>query len=383
MGKLLRVLVFFILLFSIGSLVLGILLFNRRELLKGRTQSFERKVKALAAFIEDGEAKIETPQNFVERDTDDCNDGVLESPSKGSFWADKYDQNLEAAYDTSVTLEDDVLKRFYKKDTATGKYAREEATGMKITLGDDVYPTMENILRDMVAKAEKQLTLLNTTREQLIVLRKELGATIDELNKRKHELREAKTEITRLNGVIADLRSEIADLKTTIEGLKSEIVGLNGQIEELNAIIAKRDETIEDRDSEIKDLIARLNEAMERIRTQDGGGTVLGVAGRVRVKNINEGAPGIKGEIKTVNDTWGFVVVKLNDEAIADWLRDDEAGAYVKADLWVKRQIKGRDRMIARLKLIQIKREGALGIANILPEWKQQELRVGDTVFWP
>jgi archaellum component FlaC len=383
MGKLLRVLVFFILMFSIGTLVLGVLLFNRRELLKGRTQTLERKMKALSAYIEAGEAKVENEQTFTERDTDDCNDELLESPSRAEFWKD-YDQNLEASYDTPVVLDDNTLKHYYKIETATGKIARDPATGVKITLGDETFPTMENILRDFVKKAEEQLDRLNRARAQMVVLRKELQSTIDDLNKHKHLLREAKVEITRLNGVIDGLRAEIAQLKNEIETLKGEIAGLKQQIEDLNAVIKERDETIEERDGEIKELKEELKEAMARARkVQTGGGPVLGEPGEVRRKTFNTGTPGDKGVIQSVNDTWGFVVIKLEDAALAEMLDEDENGAYIRGDAWVKRVIGGRERVIAKLRLEQVKRDGNVAIANILPRWKQRELQAGDTVFWP
>ena len=48
MGKLLRVLVVILLLLSIGALALGILLFNKRELLKARAQKLETAIIGLA-----------------------------------------------------------------------------------------------------------------------------------------------------------------------------------------------------------------------------------------------------------------------------------------------------------------------------------------------
>ena len=53
MGKLLRVLVFVFLIFSIGALVLGWMLFDKRELLKGRTQKLEAAFVELSATNED------------------------------------------------------------------------------------------------------------------------------------------------------------------------------------------------------------------------------------------------------------------------------------------------------------------------------------------
>ena len=72
MGKLLRVLTVILFILTIGALTMGILLFNRREILKGRTQKLERTLIMLGPTIEaEGAALDETKPDYPARDIDD------------------------------------------------------------------------------------------------------------------------------------------------------------------------------------------------------------------------------------------------------------------------------------------------------------------------
>ncbi len=85
MGKFLRALVISFLVFSIAALVLGILLFNRRELLKRRTQVLENKLIELGTTIETAGAEA-LENDFESRDTSDCQAEIVDTPERSEFW---------------------------------------------------------------------------------------------------------------------------------------------------------------------------------------------------------------------------------------------------------------------------------------------------------
>jgi hypothetical protein len=154
MGKLLRVVVIIILILSIGALVFGILLFGKREELKGRTQKLETTVMKLGPYIEK-EPTTEIPaKGFAARDIDDCKAEALDSPKKSAFW-DSYKIELEVADLPKLKLEDKIreLRSFYKINPVDGKPEKDPMTGQYVTSGEG---TLQGVLSELETKAMEQ-----------------------------------------------------------------------------------------------------------------------------------------------------------------------------------------------------------------------------------
>jgi hypothetical protein len=365
MAKLLRILTVLIFLASIAALVLGIMLFNQRELLKGRTQVLETAIRRLAPAIEDGTAETGSPV-LARRDIDDISDEILASPERSDFWSG-YRVALEQELSAGVIIDTDVLMRYYKRDPVTERVVRDPRTGRCVTRGDEDYPTMVNLLDDLVDKAHAQRDRAAASRRQLVAVRGELTDTIEELNARKHALRTRLREITALNG--------------RIDGLNNRIAALNGNIKELEDRNQQLVITIEDRDNDIKNLNVTVAEKQERI---DYLKTL------VDPDKINAPppytAPGTKGSVVTANPAWGFAVLKLDKDFIQAVLRRREAegGKPYNVKVWAKRyrQGAGREYVVGRLSVTSIDRDKQLAVASIMPAWSQDDIRPGDTVFW-
>jgi len=86
MGKFLRVLVILLLLLSIGALWVGCLLFQKRELLKGRTQKLENYIVYLGKTIEEKPAELKEKPEYPSRDVSPLNPEILENPDRSPFW---------------------------------------------------------------------------------------------------------------------------------------------------------------------------------------------------------------------------------------------------------------------------------------------------------
>ena len=80
MGKLLKVLTIFVFLFSVAAFVLGVLNFNKRELLIGRTNMLEQYVTRLAATIETEQPEFDGTPDHTEWDVDEVTDRVNDDP---------------------------------------------------------------------------------------------------------------------------------------------------------------------------------------------------------------------------------------------------------------------------------------------------------------
>jgi archaellum component FlaC len=374
MGKLLKVLVVFLLILSIGALVLGILLFNKRELLKGRTQKLERTVIALGTTIE-AEAAEAAAAVYPARDLSDCTAQQLDTPERSDFW-DRYKSQLEAQDLQKLDLNQKKIQlmQYYQLDPVTLKPALDPANGQKMISGAG---TMQEVLDDMLAKAAAQLARLNETRQQLTDIREELVRVINELNERKGTLRARLKEVVDLKDQIGRLETRVRQLEGEVEGLKQEkraleaqVADMQGQIERLNQ--EKTD--LEELNRQLKKEIADLRKAVDGFKNPGAQGD--GVP--VQMAKMDRGD---KGAVVTVNPTWNFVILTLNDTCLNEVITEN--GIVLPAELFVKRPAKDGqpEKFITKIRLIQANRAQKIGVADILTDWQQSPVQDGDIVF--
>jgi len=367
--------VVFLLLFSIGSLVLGILLFNKRELLKGRTQKLERTIVQLGTTIESAAAEPRAAV-YPAKDLSECSAQELDAPERSDFW-DKYKSQLEVQDVPRLDLNSRKIQlmQYYQIDPVTIQPLRDPATGLKMTSGPG---TMQEVLDDLVNKSASQLARLNETRQQLADIREELVRTITELNERKGTLRSRLKEIVDLKDQIARLETKVSQLESEIEGLKQEKRALEAQVADLEG---QRD-TLTKEKGELEELVKQLKDEIKKLRTPDrqigptpGGGVAETPLRIVRME------PGEKGSIVAVNTQWNFVVVKLTDECLSEVF--DEQGTMTPVELYVRRPVRGdeKEKFVTKIRLIQASRTQKIGIADILGDWQQMPAQDGDVLF--
>lgn len=368
MGKTLRVFVIILLLLSIASLVLGILLFNKRELLKGRTQTLENYLIKISSTVEEeqADAKEELPGD-PERDISPATSELEPNPERARFWED-YRYELEEVDLPLVDLNKKrtLLMEYYRIDPITRKIMRDPTYGHKITEGPG---TMREVLEDTLAKAEAQYNRLNETRQQLLALREELIATINDLNNQKTVLRDRLNHIVSLNEQIAGLQSEIADLQGQIALLEEEKRALRDDVAERDRTIEQRDQTIKENEVAIRRLELRIRD-LERNITRNVGEAIA---------DVNFIEPGDKGAVVAVNDDWNFVVLKLTPKFIDELLGEDRSRPMPRVDLMLKR---GDGEFVTKVRLTQLKVNEGLGVADVLTAWKQVPVQTGDVVFF-
>lgn len=375
MGKLLKVMVVFLLLFSIGALVLGIMLFNKRELLKGRTQKLERTIIQLGTTIETQGAEPRAAV-YPAKDLSECSAQPLDTPERSDFW-DKYKSQFEVQDIPKLDLNPKKIQlmQYYQLDPVTLQPLRDPATGLKLTSGAG---TMQEVLDDLVGKSAAQLARLNETRQQLADIREELVRTITELNERKGTLRARLKEIVDLKDQITRLETKVKQLEGEIEGLKQEKRALETQVADLQGQLDKTKQEkadLEELNKQLKDEIKKLRTPTTQIGASSGGGV-----GETPMKIIRM-EPGNKGSVVSVNPTWNFVVVKLSDACLGEVF--DEQGIMTPVELYVKRPAAGdqKDKFVTKIRLIQASRVQKIGVADILSDWKQMPVQDGDIVF--
>jgi len=365
MGKALRILTVFVLLLSIGALVFGILLFMKREELKGRTQSLERTLVEIAGYTEN-RFDDATPVEIPGRDMSDCPDRQIDNPEMRDFGSE-YRHALEEAAAETINLGTDdkrrLLAQFYRPDPAGGK-AKDPVTGMYISSGPG---TMQEILTNLTARTSEQLNRLNETRSELKKTRMELSDVITVVNGLKPELRAARAEITDKKRIIAGLESD----KSRLEG---QVAQLEGEIADLKGTIVKKDEKIAELNDNIDDLNGKIKALQIELATHRATGPISVYYERIE--------PGQKGTVVSVNSRWKFVVMKLSREFLVELLgKDLDREVPPNFGLMIRRPGENGD-LVTKVNLIQVKIDENLGIADILDDWQVHPVEEGDEVFY-
>ena len=376
MGKLLKVLTIFVFLFSVAAFVLGVLNFNKRELLIGRTNMLEQYVTRIAATIETEQPEFDGTPDHTEWDVDEVTDRVNDDPEMSEFWP-TYSNALETAGTTFVNLgtrqAKDQLASYYHMVPNPEKPGEmmidRDMQGAPIVEGAG---TMHDLLQDTLERADAQIKRLNTTRQQLIALRMQLDEVAGLLNEEKQQRRANLATITELNKKIEELENIIVQKDNEIARLEREKAELNDQIAMLNDQIAEKDQLIQEQQT----TIARQQEEIARLRDITNGGEVnlRGGSGLVAL------TPGVKGKVREVNREYAFVIVELTQEAKAEVMPE---GEFQPVELMVHRKgADGEDVIVTRIRLINPPSDDGLTIGENMYGWEQLPVEPGDAVIY-
>ena len=378
MGKLLKVLTIFVFLFSVAAFVLGVLNFNKRELLIGRTNMLEQYVTKLAATIETEQPEFDGTPDHTEWDVDEVTDRVNDDPEMSEFW-NTYSNALETSGTVFVNLgtrqNKDILATYYHMVPNPEKPGEmmvdRDMQGAPVVEGAG---TMHDLLEDTLARADAQIKRLNTTRQQLITLRMQLDEVAGLLNEEKQQRRANLATITQLNKKIEELENVIVQKDNEIARLEREKAELNDQIAMLNDQIAAKDQQIQEQETQI----ARLKEQIDRLLAsvaEDGRGP-----GSTITLSQLALTPGVKGKIREVNREFSFVIVELTEEAKAEVMPE---GEFHPIELMVHRKgADGEDIIVTRIRLINPPSDDRLTIGENMYGWEQIPVEPGDAVIY-
>ena len=357
---------------------MGILLFNKREILKGRTQKLERAFIALATTIESESAQPQAAL-YPAKDISECTAQSLDNPERSDFW-DKYKTNLEIqdVPKMDLTPKKIQLMQYFRVDPATGVPLRNPEDGTRLTDGEG---TMQQVLNDVIKKSNEQLARLNETRQQLTEIREELVRTVSELNDRKSTLRQRLREIVDLRDQISRLDSRIRDLENDVENLKQEKRELETQITDLRGTIDRLEKEKAQLDEKNKQLTKENDDLRKGVKGQQAAGGIIGGDPTLPIARIERGD---KGSVVSVNDTWNFLVLKLSDRFVEELRGVTVEGPISPVELYVRRPgAEGADeKFVTKIRLIHVSQAQKLGVADILIDWKQVPVQTGDVVFF-
>lgn len=379
MGKVLRALVVLIALLGIAALVFATMNYNKREALAGRAHALEDAVIRLAGTLESVDLPDVPAPSYPARDVSPVTSREMENPERSGFW-DGYNAKLEAIGDpppmlsygtTAMRLQ---LRQYYRIG-ADGKPEMDPITGRPATDGEG---TMDELLQRAQDRAKAQYNTLLATRSELTRTRTELVDTIEDLNKQKQVGRADKREIDNLNSEVSRLNANLREKENQLEIANENLEEARGQIEDLNDNIAQITE-------EKNELEARVEEQEQIIRELKGASGSLQVV-QTSEAGLEDGvlSPGDKGRIVSCNDDWKYAIIEFSPEFITELVGADRSRALPAIEVMVRRPgIDDIDQaFVTRLKLRQILRDKNIVIADVLNEWQQKPVNVGDVVFY-
>ena len=383
MGTLLKVFTVIILFLAVFAFIMGLELFSKREELIGRTVALETKIKQIAATIEDKAPEFTGFAERPARDISPVEENTISSPDENDFWADtKYDFALEIRtqpgsgstdmINLSSAAKEEQLGKYYLMENVDGKLKvkKSEATGQKITTGKG---TMDDLLKDVLEKAQLQYKRLNDTRIQLESVRKELETVIGLLNAEKQSHRSSKVTIKNQRNEIARLQSTIDDRDAEIAKQKREISNLNDEVTERDKQILKYVDDIR----QIEIQVRRKDEEILALKDKLAGQPIVGTT-QNKVATIVL-SPGEKGKIVNVNKEFGFVVIQLNDIAKNEITANGTG--FAPAEMFVYRKENGVDTIVSKIRITNPPDDKNISIADIVYGWTQTPIKDGDILL--
>lgn len=380
MDKVLRVLVILILILSGVSLFFATQLFQKRELLTKRNNLLEEQFVRLGRTIE-AETPAATDAPTIMKDVSEVSDRELDNPERLSV-LEGYPMALEQAnlptLDYSNVDKRIQLKRFYAVD-AEGNYELDPVDHRPRSRGPG---TMQELMDEILDRAQKQQASLNQTRSELTKMRENVTTAVDEINKLKSDGRVTKVELTEERGKVANLTEEKFELET-------QVAKLNAEKRELNAEIANLQDEVETLNEDNLALTEDLSKSKEyakqleeRLKTGTGPRST-GTAGDMLAFEFTPPTAGVKGKILEVNDELKFAVVELNEDAMLELLGPERANPLPQLEMNVKRSSSAvADSFVTRIKLRQAVRGKNLIVADILNDWQQEPVAKNDVVYF-
>ncbi len=382
MGRFLRVLSVFNLILVIGALVLGVLLFQKRFDLRGRVDFFEEYLYALATTFEDETAPApEVAPDYEALDIDECTASPLPEPQRSAFWS-SYHVELETTelpkMDISE-LERDLMS-LYQMDLINNKRVKD-ISGFPVTDGEN---TTQGVLQKVLTGAENQYTLLLDTRDQLIAIREELQRTIKQLNLRKTTLREKLVTITELNAKIRELKATIGQLEMEISDLKGTIRGLESQIGDLQQESNVKQEAIDELTfknqqlgDKVKELEVFIADNSDQL-TSDPNNAIVEVGVLPADKLTYQ--QGRMGVVEAIDNREGFIIMRMSPEFVETTRAQTSQGESLpKINLELQR---ADGTFVGKIKIVKLQTETRIAVGNILIEWQQQPITIGDLVVY-
>jgi DNA repair exonuclease SbcCD ATPase subunit len=378
MGKLLRGLVYVILILSVVALVFANLLFGKREVLTKRTSVLEDQIVKLAKTIEAADA-ADAAAPEVKKDVSEVSDRAIDNPDRESVlegYPIKLEQPNLPTLDFGSTDKRLQLRNYFALGP-DGEPIIDQLDKKPATKGPG---SMQELLDQIFDRAKAQQASLNKTRSELTKMREKATTFVEEVNKLKADGRTTK-------GELKTAREQVATLTGEKEALEGRVTKLTAEKKELSAEVADAKNQVERLNEEkltVTEDLAKVREAYEELKKKYAGKTSTAGQPQDNGTTVSSLSAGDKGTIIAANDELKFVIINFSDDAVAEMLGPERQNAMPQLEMNVRRT--GRQsaagEFVTRIKLRQIVRGKNLVVADILSDWQQTPVEKGDVVFF-
>jgi cell shape-determining protein MreC len=217
-----------------------------------------------------------------------------------------------------------------------------------------------NATKDSLSKTETELTTAkkdrdNTSRE-LKDTNSKLDAVNSDLKKKDREIESERAGRQKLEDNLKDLNKQKEEVQVELDKYKKAIPP-DLPPEQIQAKLKEFGDQLAALDSEKKVLNDKLLKLEEEKKKREEN---------ERLMKSGKPVPGISGHVVAVNPEWNFVVLDIGSKQ----------GLFEQAGMIVYRGTK----LVGKIKITSV--EPSTAIADILPEWKQEDIQEGDTVIF-
>ena len=194
-------------------------------------------------------------------------------------------------------------------------------------------------------------------------LPKEIRLNKIDIEKKGKEIETLKSEKAAVEDQLQKSKDEVKDLKDEVTSLKEEVSTAKDETEAVKEDLEKS-----------KKLVEQL---MSRLKNQSAAPRAAGP-----VTGGGQLTSGDKGKIASVQNEKLFVIVQFEDAALDELLGAERNGALPPHEMLVVRedaQAKQK-KVIAKISLRQWTPKTNLVVADILLDWKQEDIKENDVV---
>ena len=379
MNKAVHALVYVILAVAGVALYFEMNLFEKKELLKDSNEQLRNCIVKLSSFIEAEDAPAAKPIE-VGIDKEPCEAREVDDPQLTQL-LDDYHPEYEKANLTLLKWGDAQavqLRKLYDLDADGNKKPDPATPGKFITKGPG---TAQELVDKITERASKQNEVLNKTRNELANLRGKLQTLAGEYNKLPKEIRLGKIEIEKKEKEIEKLTTEKAAVEDQLQKSKSEVEELKTEVTSLKEeVSAAKDET-----EAVKEDLNKAKETVVRLTNMLKTQSAPRAAASGPAAGGGQMTSGDKGKISAVDNERLYAVVKFEDAALDELIGAERNGALPPNEMLVTRAAKGADgkdswKIVGRIRLRQWTPKTNLVTVDILPDWQQAPIEVGDVV---
>ena len=379
MNKAVYALVYVILAVAGVALYFEMNLFDKKELLKDSNEQLRNCIVKLSSFIEAEDAPADKPIEVgIDKEAREARE--VDDPQLTEL-LDDYHPEYEKSNLKLMKWGDAQavqLRKLYDLDSDGNKKPDPATPGKFVTKGPG---TAQELIDRIIERAGKQYDKLNRTRTELAKVRTKIQELAGEYNKLPKEIRLNKIEIEKKEKELEKLAEEKKTVEDELQKSKGEVEELKAEVTSLKEeVTAAKDET-----EAVKEDLNKAKETVERLTNMLKTQTAPRVASGSAAAGGGQLTNGDKGKISAVDNERLYAVVKFDDAALDELIGAERNGALPPHGMLVVRAVKGADgteswKIVGKVRLRQWTPKTNLVTVDILQDWQQAPIEVGDVI---